>query len=235
MNNTLTHNNTLDKNTFVVWGKWQPTHAITNPYGKALNMYEEWLSWYKKEAEENWLPFNDPQNADGNYYLAIRKAIDEANTGTNYTEIMRMISGLTGINQHNQENMLYDHIPTPFEGKKIFMEMGAKQFPSIKRLDVHSLTDFIAKEDMKVMPLQNQDFTNLMKVSNIDEKSKLDVLNHRLYEFSIWGKNPIRKVNTTKWDDVKFLYAMMCLKEKLEQTVWEKGKNEQIDDLKKKL
>lgn len=221
--NTLS---TLQRNEFNTWPK--ATYASATPYGKFLSSYEKNvlpdLERTAKESSDNWT-----ETSEWRYYLAIKKAIEDWEIGKNYTETMRLlISSL-----EHDEDVDYTNLPTAEQAIRIFMEMWSKQFPEIKDMKERDLQEFIRNNFSKVSLSSEEIMVKSLNPNNMNEKIMLQNLKDAMWWYVIQCKDRIID-NRKEWD-IKVLYAMKLLEEKLEKKVTKNENNEKINDLKSKL
>lgn len=212
--------------------------AWSTPYDKFLTNFEKnILPDLKKTAEvyaedHNW-EFNDKDNVEGLYYEATQKALNDAKSEKDYTETMRLLIRSANLTNESTEGMIYDNLATPEEAKRIFMEMWSKQFPEIKNMNERNLQQFIRNEFPKVGVLPEKAMIKSLKPNNMNEKGILENLKKVIPNFALFCEDIL--VHTTKEWDIKVLYAMKLLEEKLTKRVDEAEKVKKINDLKSKL
>lgn len=223
----------LNRHNFVTGAK--KMYTSSSPYDKFLTNYEknilpdlEKASKEHVDAEAN-RDMDDSGNVDREYYLAICRALDSARTGKNYTETMRLL--ITNL-QHDK-NMVYDNLPTPAEAKIIFMEMWSKQFPETKDMNERKLQEFIRTEFSKVSVFPEETMIKSLNPNNMNEKSILQNLKDVIWGYALQCKNRI--INDRKESDIKVLYAMILLEERLIRKVYRSENDGKISDLEEKL
>lgn len=221
--NTLS---TLQRNEFKAWPK--ATYSSATPYGKFLSSYEKNvlpdLEKTAKESSDNWT-----ETSEWRYYLAIKKAIEDWDMGKNYTETMRLIIS----SLEHDENMDYTNLPTAEEATRIFMEMWSRQFPEIKEMKERDLQEFIRNNFSKVSSFPEEIMIKSLNPNNMNEKAMLQNLKNGMWWYIIQCKDRILD-NRKEWD-IKVLYAMKLLEEKLTKKIDKAENNEKINDLKSKL
>lgn len=217
----------LQRNEFIAWSK--AIHASITPYGKFLRNYEKNILWdlYKTAQEES--PDNWGETTDWRYYFAIKKAIEDWEYGKDYTEIMRLIIP----DLEHDKNMMYTNLPTTEESTKIFMEMWAKQFPEVKEMQKLSLQVFIRDNFSRVSQNPDKIMIKSLNPNNVNGESILKNFKRVGWSYSMECNNRILD-HRTEWD-IKILYAMKLLEEKITRSMEEKRGKAKIDDLKNKL
>lgn len=226
----------LDIHEFTTWK--DGIKASSTPYGTFLTCYErnvlpELEKSAKEYAAEHNGELSDNDNVDWRYYVAINKALDDAKTNKNYTETMRLLIGTANLTNESTEGMIYDNLATPDEGKRIFMEMWSKQFPEIKDMSERTLQELIRTEFPKVGVFPEETMMKSLNPNNMNEKGMLQNLREVIPNFSLFCKDIL--VHNTKEGDIKVLYAMKLLEEKLEKKAIKSVNDEKINDLKSKL
>lgn len=227
----------LDRHEFTTWK--DGIKASSTPYDKFLTNYENnilpALEKSSKEYIDDWFnrDINDQENVDRKYYLAIKKALDNAETGKDYTEIMRLLITNANLTNENTEGILYENLPTPEQSTRIFMEMWAKQFATIKDMTERTLQEFIRAEFPKVGIFPEETMIKSLNPNNMNEKEMLKNLKEVIPNFSLFCKDIL--VHNTKEGDIKVLYAMKLLEEKLEKKLIKSENSKKINDLKNKL
>lgn len=210
-------------------------HAKETPYGKLLKSLQEMNNEMFEEAKykEPYLELDDEKNVDGLYALALKKARDDARQG-NYEGLMRHSLNLVNISPAEQENMVFDEMPTPAESEKIFLAMGAKQYPELAKAGFNEVQELWQQTGMGDIP------DEFKAPNNRDMKIALPALRQNLYTMMLWSSNLLHPQAGEV--GVKLCYAMFMLEKRLstsmeqvnhpDMTMWERLA---ADDERKKL
>ncbi len=207
--------------------------AKQTPYGKWIKGLEGQATQLFQEAKSGYLEVDDSQNVEGRYALAYRRALNNADKG-NYEDLMRLCLNYVNISPAEQENMVFDEVPTPQEAEKIFMEMGKRQFPELEKAGFEEVRKLWTKTGMGEVPKE------FFPPRNRNMKEVLPALRGDLQSMMIWSHDLLAP--SAGAEGIKLCYAMMILERGLAQsmgqiphpdmTMWERLA---IDEERKKL
>lgn len=167
-------------------------------------------------------PSGFSESLEGRYYLAIKQALADGESGKDFTETMRLL--ITSL-EHN-EYVDYTEIPTVEQANRLFMDMWAQQFPHIRDLPQMSLQEYIRSNFTDVSDTPEVKMLSSLSPNNIQEQNMLQQLEDGTRIYARQCKE--RLLEHRKAWDIAVLYAMMLLAEKLRKKLAEQQTQEHI-------